>query len=196
MIRVAAILIALAGSVSAQGLPQPMAPCLATHFDADRYRADLEALGWAFIPALSRATQIDRLADAFGALSVPEGTAPEDIDARSRAIWRDRGEEAMIFEGGGQTLMMAGVVADDDSARVTIRCYLTVPDPATLTAGFDAASAQGKLTEGTTQSFSVTQRNTDLGQTFEITFVRPDPTTASTAPAGLATRFDFPATAD
>lgn len=198
MIRALACLLAVSFAPVAQaqslGLPPGMAPCGDTHFDADRYRADLEALGWVLIPALNRAVQIERLVQSFAALSVEAGTAVADVIPAARKVWAARGEETMVFEGGGQTLMLSGATSDDGGVR-SILCYLALPGRTDLDAAFDAAAARGALPDTAQQTFTTTYADVRPDQTFRVTFTRPNPDGDSAGTAGFATRLDFPAEA-
>ncbi|MGB3409019.1 MAG: hypothetical protein WBA67_16175 [Jannaschia sp.] len=199
MIRAVVVALALATPAAAQstGLPSPMTPCGESHFDADRYRADLEARGWAFVPPLNRAAQIEALAQAFAALSVPADTPEEAVLGTARALWAARGEEAMMFSGTGQTLMLSGVAGDETTGR-SILCYLALPGRGDLDAAFETALArEGHApTTGAYEYFSTTYADIRPGQTLRVTFVRPAPGQPSGATAGFATRLDFPVGAD
>lgn len=201
MIRAAVLALTLAAPAAAQGvpLPGPMQPCIADHFDPARYRAELEAIGWTFIPAMNRAAQTDRLARAFAALSVPEGTAPEDMLAEARLLWVDRSEESMIFDGGGQTLMISGVAESEIGTRAVI-CYVALLTASDLDPAFEAARLRDAtgLQDDATQIFSTTYAEVRPDQDVTVTFARPnpdrsDPARLASTPAGLATRLDLPA---
>lgn len=194
MLRTLALATCLAAPAAAQtiGLPARMAPCADTHFEADRYRAELEAQGWVFIPAKARAIQVERLVQSFAVLTVDEDTPEADIITEARQIWLDRGEKAMIFEGGDQTLMLSGVAGTPETGH-SILCYLSLPGASDLDGAFVSAAARGSLQDTATQTFSTTYADVRPGQTLRATFTRPNPERGETAAtAGFATRLDFP----
>lgn len=196
MKRLAISLIAmvLASPVMAQSLPASLRPCTADHLDPVIYTQALESWGWVAIPPLERGGQASDLADAFAGLSTAEGATPTDRRTEAGALWIEQVREGLVFDGGGQTLMLtAGADAGGDSV---VRCFAVLPGGA-LDPAFAAADARapGQLQSDPWQHFTTTYTDYAPGQTLRVTFVRSHPALGPAGPDGFATTLTIAARA-
>jgi hypothetical protein len=150
MIRIAflsAALGALAIPAAAQSFEDlrqgPIAPCLADHFDPDRYQAELAARGWVPAPEALRDPVVEILSHAFVPLTHPAAPdAGEDPAPRleaARRFWRSEIEARAALVQGESVLYVRGVVQADRFRRVD--CWLVTPDAAFVN-GLIAQSAE------------------------------------------------------
>lgn len=136
MIRTALLLLVLAAPASAQSFADlqqgPIAPCLADHFDPERYQADLAALGWAPAPDSLREAVVEFLTHAFLPVTHPAPVgAADDLDQRldeARMRWRTELDQRTALVQGESVLYLRGVVQPDRFRRVD--CWLVTPDAA------------------------------------------------------------------
>jgi hypothetical protein len=140
-------LLALTGAPAAtqsfEDLQQgPIAPCLADHFDPDRYQAELAALGWNPAPASLQDAVVEILAHAFVPVTdAARPDAPDDLEQRldrARGQWRSELQTRTAFVQGESVLYLRGLVQADAFRRID--CWLVTPD-----AGFvNGLIAQGE----------------------------------------------------
>ena len=140
MIRPTLSALALALGLAAPALAQsfedlqqgPIAPCLADHFEPERYQADLAALGWAPAPEALTEAVVEILTHAF--LPVTHAAPAEgadDLPARldqARAAWRAELNGRTALLQGESVLYLRGQVLPNRFRRVD--CWLVTPDAA------------------------------------------------------------------
>jgi hypothetical protein len=121
----------------------PIAPCLADHFEPERYQSELAGLGWVPAPENLRDPLVEILSYAFVPLTHPaapdasEDPAPR-LDA-ARGFWRSEIETRAALVQGESVLYVRGFVQADRFRRVD--CWLVTPD-AGFVNGLIAQSAE------------------------------------------------------
>ena len=136
MLRIALLSLVLAAPAAAQSFADlqqgPIAPCLADHFDPERYQADLAALGWAPAPEGLSDAVVEFLTHAFLPVTHPAAAgAADDVEQRleqARTLWRSELAERTALVQGESVLYLRGLVQPDRFRRVD--CWLVTPDAA------------------------------------------------------------------
>lgn len=111
-------------------LAGPLAPCLADHFDPERYQSELAADGWLPVPEASRPIALGFLAQTFLGLTHP--ALPNQSDDRAARIaaaeaqWANDTDQRAVLVQGDALLFLRGIVQADQFRRVD--CWMLTPD--------------------------------------------------------------------
>lgn len=110
----------------------PIAACLADHFDAQRYQAELAQAGWAPAGEGAQAALVEILSLAFLPVTHPAQPGPageaEARRAAAREVWTAELAERAALVQGDSVLFVRGHVQSDRFRRLD--CWLVTPDAA------------------------------------------------------------------
>jgi hypothetical protein len=121
---------ALGGEVAELLGQGPIAPCLADHFDPDRYQDDLAALGW--LPLADAAIPQVSLLMAVAFLPLTNPAVPGRPDVGSVRVesaslsWADELRARQALTQGNSVLSLRGETME--SGVQSVECWLVTPD--------------------------------------------------------------------